>query len=645
MKEQAQSASPDDLLAVVVDRLRRGLRVRRNLPGYGRVHIDRPLPFLYVVRRPADRTDAGTARLVVGEGSYLLASGAEGAQSQVCRMVRGVTGALSEQFGAVLLVEIWTAQAAAAQFSGGALAARPRFCVRAFDNRAGRPAVAALVRGLRNIRIAGRRSLVELRRGAAPVPPGMPALHTKEEAKKTGVVTVGLEVPPVFRHPDTGELFPEVLRTLHRALSRVLQQAGFRFAHHQTTLRPDHYLRLGQRTVLRATLEADDELARVAQAFNLLLAVTPVNTDEAWTAFREAGCRGTPGFHYRLLDWDPELVKRRLYRISLERVEDPAMAELLRDKREEIDRQVTLLHDRNTPKFLYGSLQLYGGDDPALVATAEQLLGMIPVQKNAAERSQHASRARAVNARQFAERAREEITAYQALWPDMTASVALRDDVPGLMVSRNELLVGERLALAEDRVEALLHHEVGTHLVTYCNAVTQPLALLRTGLPGYDELQEGTAVLAEHLVGGLDRERLRLLAARVVAVYRRVCGRAFAEVFEELADAHGFRPATAFTITMRVFRGGGFTKDVVYLRGLVRLLDYLAAGGDLEPLYLGKVSEASLPILRELRLRNVLREPPLRPRYLDMPEAVARMERLRQGACVIDLLNENEGIP
>ena len=79
------------------------------------------------------------------------------------------------------------------------------------------------------------------------------------------------------------------------------------------------------------------------------------------------------------------------------------------------------------------------------------------------------------------------------------------------------------------------------------------------GLPGYDPLQEGTAVLSEYLTGGLSHNRLRLLAARVVAVRRQVAGQSFRTVFQVLCERLRFRPAWAFNISMRVFRGGGFT--------------------------------------------------------------------------------------
>ena len=106
------------------------------------------------------------------------------------------------------------------------------------------------------------------------------------------------------------------------------------------------------------------------------------------------------------------------------------------------------------------------------------------------------------------------------------------------MVSNGDLLVapdvpGRRVA----RVEALLHHEVGTHVVTYVNGAHQPLHVLASGLAGHDETQEGLAVLAEHLVGGLTAGRLRQLAARVVAVHQMVEGAAFPEVHATLVDA------------------------------------------------------------------------------------------------------------
>ena len=69
--------------------------------------------------------------------------------------------------------------------------------------------------------------------------------------------------------------------------------------------------------------------------------------------------------------------------------------------------------------------------------------------------------------------------------------------MPGVMVAHGSLLVGAEARIPAHRVEALIHHEVGTHLVTGHNGAAQSLKMLAVGLPGYEQTQEGLAVLAE----------------------------------------------------------------------------------------------------------------------------------------------------
>jgi uncharacterized protein (TIGR02421 family) len=164
--------------------------------------------------------------------------------------------------------------------------------------------------------------------------------------------------------------------------------------------------------------------------------------------------------------------------------------------------------------------------------------------------------------------------------------------------------------------------------------------MLRSGLANYDALQEGVAVLAEYLVGGLTLGRLRTLAARVIVTDEMAGGSSFCDVFHRLVEELQFEPRTAFTITLRVFRGGGLTKDALYLRGLVEILDYLGGGGDIEPLLLGKFAVEHVPIVRELMLCGVLRSPPLRPRYLDLPVALERLKKIDCNTTVLDLVKQ-----
>jgi uncharacterized protein (TIGR02421 family) len=326
------------------------------------------------------------------------------------------------------------------------------------------------------------------------------------------------------------------------------------------------------------------------------------------------------------------LLKRRLMNIHTERVDNPTLAYVLRQTQYELDRQITMLADLGTSRFLAGSLQVFEGVPPKLRQLADKILRTLP------EREPDAG-TEWIDAGQFARLARREIGYYRDQSPGFSARATIRDDIfSGLLVAGSELLIGKQTRIARQRADALLQHEVGTHLVTYFNGAAQPLRLLQVGLAGYDTLQEGLAVLAEYLVGGLTAVRLRTLAARVVAVDQLIQRASFPDVFARLVEQYGFERRTAYTITLRVFRGGGLTKDSLYLQGLVEILEYLGAGGDLEPLLVGKIAVEHVPIIRELLLCGVLRTPPLRPRYLDAPAAGERLQRINAGTTVLDLI-------
>jgi len=378
-----------------------------------------------------------------------------------------------------------------------------------------------------------------------------------------------------------------------------------------------------------SALAVDARLTEIERELNLLLNVTPTNGAEAWTDFERSGFESVPTLQSRPLDFGPDLVKRDLYNVEIERVEDPALNSLFRAKRDEIARQITLLEDRDTSRFRYGTLQLYGRPGELLIATARSLLELIdprPITSSS------------VTATAFAEAARTELESYRSSYPGFPVAVEVRDDVADLMVSFGTLLIPATAGFREDRVEPLIQHEVGTHVLTYRNGDAQPLKLLAVGLPSYEETQEGLAVLAEYLVGGLDPRRTRVLAARVVAASMMLADADFIEIFKHLTDDHGFAPRTAWSVTSRATYGGGSTKDIMYLRGIERVLGYFAEGGSIDPLLAGKLSLDHVPIVEDLIQQGVLETPWARPRWLSAPGAEERLERVREGMTAADLL-------
>jgi uncharacterized protein (TIGR02421 family) len=385
--------------------------------------------------------------------------------------------------------------------------------------------------------------------------------------------------------------------------------------------------------LLKPALDIDARLAEIERRVDLLLNLTPVNAAESWADFERSDFSTVPTLRLRPLEFEPDLVRRDLYNLEIENVGDPALHTLLRTKRDEIARQITALEDRDTSRFVQGSLQLYGGISPSLVSAAENLLAAIPAQSSGAP---------SVTAGAFAEAARAEMHRYRDVYPDFPVHIDVRDDVSELMVSFGRLLIPESATFRADRVEPLLQHEVGTHVVTYQNGARQPLKLLTIGLPGYDETQEGLAVLAEYLTGGLDPRRLRVLAARVVAVGRMLDGAGFLDIFEALQAQYGMPRRTAWIIAIRVVVAGGSVKDAIYLRGVSRLLEAFGEGVSLDALLVGKLALDHVPLIQDLLDRGVLQPPWVRPRWLDAPGAQKRLDGLRAGTSVMDLYEGEE---
>ena len=610
-------AYTDELIRDLVTAVADGGPVRRDLPGQGRLYVDRHVPFLCVYRRPVEGWDDGTDRLVTSTAAFLIGSDERTLRKGQAALVRGIVDALKERFGALLLVEVWSGP-------GG-------------DEGKGLPAVrifhSSVEESERFVEVA-REALAKDKRlrsqwevtvttRARKRPDQPPPILSRAEAQALGCTRLGLEVPPLFRDDAARRLFPVVLRTMRRVVDVALRKTVFEFARVRAVRKPRDYRSLGRKAVSREVWQADAQLAEVGRSYDFLLAMTPTNTEGAWRSFRRARFERAPELRYRPLTVDVSRAKRRLFSIAIERIEDPTMADLLREKQFELDRQLTILAERGSRRVLYGSLQLYGAVEPDLLREAEVVIELIPPS------AREGGDGRPVSAEDFAARAAVEIASFSGRVDTGAVGVELREDVAaGLMVSQGRLLVAAGSRFPRSRIDALIQHEVGTHVLTYLNGRAQRLQQLAVGLAGYNGTQEGLAVLAEHLVGGLSRPRLRVLAGRVVAAHALVDGATFIEAFRLLLR-YGFSQLTAFQITLRAFRGGGLTKDAVYLRGLGRVLDYLARGEPLEPLYVGKIGLHHTGMVRELLSRGVLVPAPLLPSHLERPESRERLSRLR----------------
>ncbi len=127
---------------------------------------------------------------------------------------------------------------------------------------------------------------------------------------------------------------------------------------------------------------------------------------------------------------------------------------------------------------------------------------------------------------------------------------------------------------AYDRAQ-LFHHEALVHSLTALNGRDQVvLPSLALSSPRVTATQEGLATFAEQITGSIDIQRLKRISLRTEAIAMARSGADFIEVFRYFCAA-GQNHEESFASAQRVFRGvpptGGaaFTKDTVYLRGLV----------------------------------------------------------------------------
>jgi uncharacterized protein (TIGR02421 family) len=379
-----------------------------------------------------------------------------------------------------------------------------------------------------------------------------------------------------------------------------------------------------------ADLAIDRELASISESFRFLVDLTPVNVSAARKEFLAASGDASPYFVYRDLEEFPEVIKARLDAIDLGGVADAALARLFEAKHRELRLQLAMLSARGSSDFLDLSLELYGPVGDALEQQAREILAETPKLTR--------SRGRCLDATGIARVAAAEIEGYRKQNPDLSVSIEVREDTSGVMVANGVLLIAATASVGRSRLAGLLAHEVGTHILTYFNGSLQPLKLMAAGLAGYEETQEGLALLAEAAVGGLTWGRLRQIAARVVAVKRLLDGYNFAEVHRELTDVYGFSKGGAFTIVMRVWRSGGLTKDAIYLRGLQELVEYIASKRDLPFLWKGKMSLTDLPLAEDLSHRGILDRPAIIPAFLEADDARQRLEAVATNAGLHQLI-------
>lgn len=192
-------------------------------------------------------------------------------------------------------------------------------------------------------------------------------------------------------------------------------------------------------------------------------------------------------------------------------------------------------------------------------------------------------------------------------------------------------------AFSDYDLQQLLQHEAFVHSLTALNGRQQDnLPSLALSSPRVTAVQEGLAVFAEQITGSIDIERMKRVSLRIEAVAMALEGADFQQVFRYFLES-GQNEVESFTSAQRVYRGvptsGGqaFTKDTVYLRGLLGVHTFFRWALKHRKLRLcrllfaGKMTLADVQRFEPLFDSGVLQEPRWLPAWVARANGLAGM--------------------
>lgn len=216
-------------------------------------------------------------------------------------------------------------------------------------------------------------------------------------------------------------------------------------------------------------------------------------------------------------------------------------------------------------------------------------------------------------AEELAQKMQESVKRFGELAPEIKIVEQLSANA---LASAQSVKIRQGACFSDKDIGQLIEHEINVHVATILNGKTQKKCMvLGTNLPSTTKTQEGLAVFSEIITGNIDVSRLRRLAHRVITIQMAIEGADFIDVYRYFLE-NGVSEEQSFENSRRVFRGGiitggaPFTKDVVYLDGLLRMHNFLRAAIRLghtdyvKLLFVGRMDIEDLPVIKKLSELN-----------------------------------------
>jgi uncharacterized protein (TIGR02421 family) len=332
----------------------------------------------------------------------------------------------------------------------------------------------------------------------------------------------------------------------------------------------------------KTVFEIDAHLDRLVQRIELLSYINPLNAEKEKQRFFASKYNVEPVFKYPKLKFDSYKLHQLFFSHRIDQIEDDLIRNLYKEVIYFYSNMVQCIETIGGGKdFYYNSLRVYGTPTDRDVQNAKFILHFDadpPAPDMEKKFTPEQARSYFIDfARAYSFPLNIRLT------PHIAADAMVSNSTRSLLLKRNT-------RFSDNQLLTLAHHEIGVHMVTTFNGLKQPLHIFSNGFPNNVETQEGLAVFSEYMGGALTVKRLKELAYRVLATHTLSKGFTFSDTFDLIHNQYKLNREAAFNITLRAHRGGGFTKDRLYLSGLRKIYKRYQKGKSLEPLLTGKVS-------------------------------------------------------
>lgn len=292
-----------------------------------------------------------------------------------------------------------------------------------------------------------------------------------------------------------------------------------------------------------------------------------------------------------------------------------------------LEHAATMLSCLGQPEFHHWSERIYGGPTTKSHGRNSNALALAQhlqlVVENVSKFGLSDTDSDSLSAQEVAAIIEENANAF---FGGSAPKIVLSDDIASNAIAGPRRILIRRSARFTPRdVDELVNHEAYIHVATALNGAEQKaLPILACSHPGTIRTQEGLAIFAELISGTIDLSRLKRLALRTIAIQQAIDGADFIDIYRFfLAETDNIDQS--FENARRVFRGGvitggaPFTKDTVYLDGLLSIRNFLnciAKAGRtdcLRLLFCGKIDLNDIPALCELSNQGLCKSPKYLP--------------------------------